>query len=359
MRLRKLHSLLLRRRGETSHDFLLSDDSFRFAAECERMRVDRNGSVVSLLLIELPKQHSSDEDVAFLARVLEGRLRVTDTPGILRDGRIAILLPDTAAEGAWKVAVDISDIYPPGPERPECNVLVYPDKSQQHQHAEEDHEISKAPQSGDAESSSEFFFAQAMPRWKRSLDVVGSLVGLVASAPVMLVAVAAIKATSQGPVFFTQEREGIGGTRFQMWKLRTMCKDAESQKKDLLQHSHQDGPAFKLKNDPRTTSVGKVLRWTSIDELPQFFNVLKGDMSLVGPRPLPTIESVACENWHRRRLSVMPGMTCTWQVSERGSVKFDEWVRMDIRYAQKKSLLEDMKLLIWTLPSLLVNKGMR
>ncbi len=347
------------RRSGATHDFLLTDENFRFAAECERMRVDRNGSVVSLLLVELPKQHSSEKDVAFLARVLEGRLRATDTPGRLRDGRIAILLPDTDAEGAWKVAVDISDVYPPGPDRPECNVLVYPDKSQQHQHAEEGREVSKAPRNGDAESSSEFFFAQATPGWKRSLDVFGSIIGLAASAPVMLVAAAAIKATSSGPVFFTQEREGIGGTRFRMWKLRTMCKDAESLKDDLLEHSHQDGPAFKLKNDPRTTAVGKVLRWTSIDELPQFFNVLKGDMSLVGPRPLPTIESVACENWHRRRLSVMPGMTCTWQVSERGSVKFDEWVRMDIRYAQKKSLLEDVKLLIWTLPSLLVNKGMR
>ncbi len=359
MRLRKLHSRILRGRSKSPHDFLLNENDFRFAAECERMRVDRNGSVLSLLLTKLPEQHSSDEDVAFFARVLEGRLRVTDTPGRLDDGRIAVLLPDTNAEGAWKVAFDISDVYPPGPGRPECEVLVYPDKSRQLEVEEMDEATEIAPRQSDEENSGEFFFSQAVPRWKRLIDIAGSIFGLTIGAPIILIAAAAIKVTSPGPVFFTQEREGRGGMRFQMWKLRTMCVDAEEQKKDLLKHSQQDGPAFKLKHDPRTTVVGKLLRLTSLDELPQFWNVLKGDMSLVGPRPLPTPESVACDNWHRQRLSVMPGMTCTWQVGERGNVKFDEWARMDIRYAQKKSFFEDARLLLMTLPSLLLNKGMR
>src|SRR4051812_36779479 len=123
---RNLHARVLVRRNAPQPDFFLSDREFRFAADCERMRVDRNGSVLSLLLIRLAQTKSGDKDVGFLARVLEGRLRLTDTPGVLDDGRVAVLLPDTNAEGAWKVATDISEVYPPGPERPECDVLVYP-----------------------------------------------------------------------------------------------------------------------------------------------------------------------------------------------------------------------------------------
>jgi lipopolysaccharide/colanic/teichoic acid biosynthesis glycosyltransferase len=138
-----------------------------------------------------------------------------------------------------------------------------------------------------------------------------------------------------------------------------MCVDAEDQKEQLLELSQQDGPAFKMHRDPRTTTLGRFLRWTSIDELPQFWNVLKGDMSLVGPRPLPTIESQACHGWQRRRLDVRPGMSCTWQVLGRGRVRFDDWVRMDLRYAARHSLWHDLKLVFITLPSLLFQRGMR
>ena len=357
--LRKMRRRAIKRREVTGQNLLLNDEEIRFAADCERMRVDRNGSVLSVLLIELSAQHSTDQDLAFLGRILEGRLRITDTPGRLNNGKVVVLLPDTNAEGAWKVALDISEVYPPGPERPECDVLEYPEKDLQQEFAESGQEGSENRRKGNADSSGETFFAEATPRWKRVIDILGSTFGLVVSSPVLLMAGIAIKATSPGPIFFKQEREGLGGARFKMWKLRTMCVDAEEKKKDLLEHSQQDGPAFKLKNDPRTTRVGKLLRWTSIDELPQFINVLKGDMSLVGPRPLPTKESVACENWQRRRLTVLPGMTCTWQVSSRGSVTFDEWVRMDIQYVEKKSLYEDIKLIVCTVPSLLLNKGMR
>ncbi len=351
-------------------DFLLDDEEFRFAADCERMRVDRNGSMLSLLLVRLHQQ--SLEDVAFFARLLEGRLRITDTPGQLKDGRVAILLPDTPAEGAWKVAADISEIYPPGPGRPECEVLVYPNSTHKHDRGREfdsteeespgeesEKEVGAGSSEQDSAPTEEFFFAKSRPLWKRSLDIVGGTVGLVASMPILVVAAASIKATSQGPAFFQQQREGHGGKPFTMWKLRTMQIDADEQKHELRKHSHQDGPAFKMKKDPRTTTVGKFLRWSSMDELPQFWNVLRGDMSLVGPRPLPVEESTACEGWQRRRLQVAPGMTCTWQVSERGSVSFDEWVRMDLRYAKQHSLVADMWLLLLTLPSLLLQRGMR
>ena len=366
-KLRTLHAQVLRWRKAPAGDFLLDDADFRFAADCERMRVDRNGSVLSLLLVKLNEERL--EDIAFFARVLEGRLRVTDTPGLLKDGRVAILLPDTGAEGAWKVAADISEVFPPGPGRPECDVLVYPNKDKESRASENqeqgppdkitEEEIASSQLEESPAATDEFFFAKSIPFWKRTLDIFGGTVGMLCSVPILFAGAIAVKATSSGPAFFRQEREGHGGKRFTMWKLRTMHVDAEERKQDLRKHSQQDGPAFKMKRDPRTTLVGRFLRLTSMDELPQFWNVVKGDMSLVGPRPLPTEESVACEGWHRRRLHVVPGMTCTWQVSERGNVSFDEWVRMDLRYAEKHSFVEDVRLMFVTLPSLLMQKGMR
>ena len=359
---RRSHARILTRRNAPQSDYLLNDRDFRFSAECERMRVDRNGSVLSMLLIRLAPPHDAPGDVAFLARVLEGRLRITDTPGRLDDGRIAVLLPDTDADGAWKVATDLSEVYPPGPERPECEVLVYPPRQRGRETMHVDLGESQAgtlPESVENAEGSEMFFARPTSKLKRAVDVAGATVGLALATPVVLAAAAAIKLTSPGPAFFRQEREGRGGRRFHIWKLRTMCLDAEHQKSHLLAHNHQDGPAFKMRRDPRTTRVGRFLRWSSIDELPQFWNVLRGEMSLVGPRPLPTDESQACLNWQRRRLDVLPGMTCTWQVSGRGRVRFDEWVRMDLRYAARPSMWRDFKLMLVTLPSVLIQRGMR
>jgi lipopolysaccharide/colanic/teichoic acid biosynthesis glycosyltransferase len=356
---RDSHARVLARRRQSGCDFLLSDNEFRFSADCERMRVDRNGSVLSLLLIELDRHRATTESIAFLARVLEGRLRITDTPGLLNDGRVGVLLPDTPAEGAWKVASDISDIYPPGPERPQCSVLVYPEEHGDRTREAINGEKTDTPPVVPEDISSDFFFVKPITLWKRAVDIVGATVGLVTSAPIILVASAAIKATSRGPAFFTQEREGQGGRRFRMHKLRTMSHDAESRQQEFLDQSHQDGPAFKMAQDPRTTRLGRFLRWSSIDELPQFWNVLKGEMSLVGPRPLPTHESLACLGWQRRRLCVRPGITCIWQISGRGNVRFDDWVRMDLCYIKRRSLLEDIKILMLTLPSLLFHRGVR
>jgi lipopolysaccharide/colanic/teichoic acid biosynthesis glycosyltransferase len=359
IRPRKLHARVLLGRIAPKHDFLLSDRDFRFAADCERMRVDRNGSVLSLLLIRLARSKATETDIGLLARVLEGRLRVTDTPGLLDDGRIAVLLPDTPAEGAWKVATDVSEIYPPGPERPECDVLVYPPHHRLREPLADDAEPVPAPPEAAELESTEFFFSKALPTWKRIIDVLGAAVGLLVTAPVVCVAAAAIKISSPGPAFFVQEREGRGGKRFHICKLRTMCVDAEEQKDELRPLSQQDGPAFKMKRDPRTTKLGRFLRWSSIDELPQFWNVLRGEMSLVGPRPLPTPESQACESWQRRRLEITPGITCTWQVCGRGKVRFDDWVRMDLRYAARPSFWSDVKLMFVTIPSLVFQRGMR
>jgi lipopolysaccharide/colanic/teichoic acid biosynthesis glycosyltransferase len=357
---RKLHARVFARRHAPSRDFLLTDRELRFAADCERMRVDRNGSMLSLLLIRLPRHKSTNSDIRFLARLLEGRLRITDTPGLLDDGRVAVLLPDTPAEGAWKVATDVSEVYPLGADRPECEVLVYPSRRRDREprDAELVEPVGASQDLVDGEPS-EFFFAKSIHPWKRFLDVIGAVVGLVLTAPLVLAAAVAIKASSRGPAFFVQQRVGRGGKQFAIWKLRTMCVDAELQMDELRPLSQQDGPAFKMKRDPRTTKIGRFLRWSSIDEIPQFWNVLKGDMSLVGPRPLPTAESEACEQWHRRRLDVLPGITCTWQVFGRGRVPFDDWVRMDLQYAARPSVLADLKLMFVTIPSLVFQRGMR
>ncbi len=203
----------------------------------------------------------------------------------------------------------------------------------------------------------EMLFARPMPAWKRAIDVIGSATALILAAPVMAVVAVAIKLTSTGPVLFTQPRDSIGGRRFTMYKFRTMSVDAEQQKAALRALSEQDGPAFKMTNDPRVTQLGKFLRKTSLDELPQLFNVLVGDMSLVGPRPLPCDESGRCEPWQRRRLDVTPGLTCIWQVRGRSAVTFCEWARMDIEYIRSRSLVNDVKLIAETVPAVALRRG--
>ncbi len=371
MKVLKTRRAGVQRSCESSHsDFLLSAATFERAAAGERMRVDRNGSVLSLLAIRpgapVAGQASS---VDLLRRILEGRLRLTDTPGWLRDGRIGVLLPDTTAAGAWKVAADICDVFAPGHRPPECEVMVYPDK--QGNDATKERESSVAIDampvgalavshvSTAASAPLDTMFVRATPAWKRAIDVVGATVGLLAAGPIIGAAAIAIRATSPGSVFFTQEREGLGGRRFNIYKLRTMRSDAESHKTRLRRRSEQDGPAFKMRRDPRVTAVGKVLRQTSIDELPQLWNVLRGDMSLVGPRPLPVDESQACTPWQRQRLMVAPGITCIWQVHGRSKVRFDDWVRMDLRYAQNRSFWNDLKLLVQTGPAVIFSRGPR
>ena len=158
-------------------------------------------------------------------------------------------------------------------------------------------------------------------------------------------------------IIFTQERAGLGGKPFKIYKFRTMIADAEKMKEALRKHSEQDGPAFKMKNDPRVTRLGRILRKTSIDELPQLFNVLKGDMTLVGPRPLPLKEADGCQQWQRRRLDVTPGLTCIWQVRGRSTVSFADWVRMDVAYIRRRTFFQDIRILLQTIPAVLLRRG--
>jgi exopolysaccharide biosynthesis polyprenyl glycosylphosphotransferase len=193
---------------------------------------------------------------------------------------------------------------------------------------------------------------------KRLLDVVISAVLLVILSPLALITAIAIKIYSPGPVHFVQERVGLNKRKFRLYKFRTMVDGADKKQSDLEGLNEVCGPAFKIKNDPRITPVGKILRKTSIDELPQLFNVLKGDMSLVGPRPLPVRDyNGFSEDWHRRRFSVRPGITCLWQCNGRSNVNFEHWMELDMEYIDNWSLQLDLKILLLTVPAVLKGSG--
>ncbi|KWT78181.1 sugar transferase [Candidatus Magnetominusculus xianensis] len=190
---------------------------------------------------------------------------------------------------------------------------------------------------------------------KRLIDIAGSLLLLMIFSPYMLIVAAMIVIDSEGGVFFSHRRCGRYGVEFTMYKFRTMVKNADSIKEELV--NEVDGPVFKVKNDPRITRVGKFLRKWSIDEFPQLINVLKGDMSLVGPRPLENKEMVGDENWKTVRLSIKPGLTGLWQVMGRDTCKFTDWVNYDIEYVKHQSLFLDIKILLLTIGAVLRRKG--
>jgi exopolysaccharide biosynthesis polyprenyl glycosylphosphotransferase len=200
------------------------------------------------------------------------------------------------------------------------------------------------------------------PSWrtaaKRAIDIACSALALVVLGPlVFLPAAIAIKLSAPGPIFFGQTRVGKHGRHFKMWKLRSMVVNAEKIRMDLQAANDMDGPVFKMKKDPRVTSVGRIMRKLSIDELPQLWNVLVGDMSLVGPRPAIGSEVAQYQSWQRRRLSVTPGLTCIWQVSGRNQIGFEEWMRMDLRYIDTWSLAQDLYLIAKTIPVAAVGYG--
>ena len=193
---------------------------------------------------------------------------------------------------------------------------------------------------------------------KRTLDIVISFLILIASAPVLGLVALAIATTSSGPVIFSQERVGLGKRRFQIYKFRTMVVDAESMQAALEHLNHASGPAFKVRRDPRVTRVGSFLRKSSLDELPQLVNVLLGDMSLVGPRPLPMRDYKGFSvDGHRRRFSVKPGITGLWQISGRSEITFDHWMKLDMDYIDQWSLWLDAKILLQTIPAVLRGAG--
>ncbi len=194
---------------------------------------------------------------------------------------------------------------------------------------------------------------------KRFIDIFCSALGIILLSPVFIIVGTIIKLDSKGPVIFSQKRVGKDGQKFKMYKFRSMVVNAEELKKKLMHQNEMSGPMFKMKDDPRITKIGKFIRKTSIDELPQLINVLKGEMSLVGPRPSLPKEVAQFEPWMMRRLDVKPGLTCYWQVSGRNNIDFDDWMKLDIKYVQDRSIKLDIKLIFKTFFVLFGDKNAR
>jgi exopolysaccharide biosynthesis polyprenyl glycosylphosphotransferase len=194
---------------------------------------------------------------------------------------------------------------------------------------------------------------------KRAIDVVGAMLVLVLTIPLLVAVSLLIRVSSRGPVIFRQVRSGFHGRAFRMYKLRTMVADAEQRRSEVLHLNEMDGPVFKATDDPRRTWLGRLIRRFSVDELPQLVNVIKGEMSLVGPRPLPLYEASRIKGVQRRRLSMRPGLSGLWQTRGRSAVDFDEWMRMDLEYVDQWSLALDLRILLVTIPVVLRGTGAR
>lgn len=192
---------------------------------------------------------------------------------------------------------------------------------------------------------------------KRIIDVIGSIICIVLVSPVLLVTAVLIKLESKGRILFSQTRIGLHGKEFKIYKFRSMVDGAEALRKNIEHKNEMSGPMFKVKDDPRITKIGRFIRKTSIDELPQLINVLKGEMSLVGPRPSLPSEVKEFEPWMLKRLEVKPGLTCYWQVSGRNSISFEEWMKLDIDYVNDINILLDMKLIFKTIILLFGDKN--
>jgi lipopolysaccharide/colanic/teichoic acid biosynthesis glycosyltransferase len=371
----------------------------------ERIRASRRGipfCVVSITLLDTKKATKCGK----LRRLLLRNLRTTDKKAILSKTEFAVLLVDTPMAGGRAVVERLTKLFSEQNLKVEMGLKVHEPSgsdgnfsdhdsfngssqeewSQQapittsdvlgsssqtvwssqrtslyeRRGRDDDAALEFTSRSGDELVSAEGPLLE--PAWvsgfvKRSIDVLASAIGLILVGPLLLLAMALIRLTSPGAAIFTQTREGLRGKPFTIYKLRTMVADAELSRQVLRELSHRDGPAFKIKSDPRVTAIGRFLRATCIDELPQLFNVLRGDMSIVGPRPLPWHESRACNHWHRRRLDVRPGLTCFWQIDKANVESFDDWMRLDLRYVDRGSLWVDMHLIYRTLLVILLGRG--
>ncbi len=373
----------------------------------ERARADRIGSTFCVVLYGLRGAREDHAGVAKLAETVASRARETDEVCLVGGRFVCAILPDTPAAGGRRFAESVHASLNGQAHRSSFQVLSYPSTPPGEAAADgaadqpmpaarrPAGDSTGAPAAGDgtaltyavdrgagaeaapllsdflrhvgsnrsvpcaddANASLDAVFAAPLPWWKRAMDLLTSALALLCLSPIISVVAAAIRITSGRPVIFKQRRAGLLGRPFEIYKFRTMVVDAERRQTELRRQSEQDGPAFKMTNDPRVTRLGKFLRKTSLDELPQLWNVLKGDMSLVGPRPLPCHEASACSQWQKRRLDVTPGITCIWQVKGRSRVTFPEWMRMDISYVRTRRLARDVSLLLLTVPAVLLRRG--
>jgi len=359
----------------------LPEAQFLACVRKERQRSDRSHAMLALVGIRLKKQGDSyDPGLDFAFESILRRVRSLDEVGWLEPGVVGLLLPETTKEGAWSLAKDLQRNDTTGYFRTaEISVYSYPDQPDsgpggngrgrrepsEHDGNPERRQPRVAREPVTTRVSAESHPTKPLvellldkePWWKRPIDVAGSAFGLLLLSPVMIGAALAVKLSSPGPVFYSSWRVTKGGRKFRFHKFRTMGVDAEKKKQELLGQNEASGPVFKMERDPRITPIGRLLRKSSVDELPQLWNVFVGDMSLVGPRPPIPEETLWYEPWQRRRLELKGGLTCLWQVSGRSNVSFEEWCRLDVKYHENRSFLGDLGILFRTLPAVFTARG--
>jgi lipopolysaccharide/colanic/teichoic acid biosynthesis glycosyltransferase/GGDEF domain-containing protein len=375
-----LNALIQSLRSKASQNSLLNRTEFRRELARERIRATRRAFPFCVLEISLkPNVQGADARSCRkqISQVLHRNVRLTDHKAQLSASEFAVLFTDTPEMGGRSAMSRLEALFVLKKVPVEMRLEVFDRES----FASDDESDSNGSSSSDSENRRRSdgrhdrqwrdvsggvdlgdevttTRVSAIGRMaKRGVDIVGATCGLIMTGPVILAAIASIRWTDGQSAIFKQTREGYRGRPFTIYKLRTMIVDAEAQQDALRDQSHRDGPAFKITNDPRVTRVGNFLRKTCLDELPQLWNVLKGDMSLVGPRPLPWHESRACQHWHRRRLDVRPGMTCYWQVQKDSIESFDDWMRLDLRYVEQLGLVEDIRLIVKTIAVPVLGRG--
>jgi lipopolysaccharide/colanic/teichoic acid biosynthesis glycosyltransferase len=367
-----------------------SVEEFQKNLQRERSRADRSGLIFSVLTISVEYLTDCQISVSNLIHFVLHRVRFTDYVGWFDEQNLGVLLPDTPESGGWKLAEDICLQVSATIPHLMCKVYSYPAQGpsfgeQEHPVGSEtanwspriemsspDSDPAATPPGGEGESTGskmvkaadrvntlwgiQPLFARRIPIWKRLLDIFGSLLALVLLAPLFAFIAVVIKIVSPGPVFFRQERIGYLGKPFRFWKFRTMTVDNNiAPHKEYMSHLiNNDIPMKKLDStdNPLIIPFGIFLRKSCLDELPQLFNVLLGEMSLVGPRPCLPYEAQQYLRWHARRFDSVPGMTGLWQVSGKNRTTFREMIRLDINYERQMSLWLDLKILLKTIPTI-------
>lgn len=332
----------------------LEPPSFFRTLAREKGRADRTEEALTLIVLGVTD--SFEEDREALLDYLQKRLRLTDELGWMDENHLVILLPATTGHEARIVAGSIKVAMGKARERFSC--IVYSDQPGSPEDLESEEEEVEL-WDGEIEPLSPLFLVP-MPKGKRALDMLGAGVLLLLALPIMLLTAIAIRLESRGPIIFRQTRVGQGGRSFTLLKFRSMVVDAEELQAKLADKNLRDGPAFKIENDPRITRIGRFIRATGVDELPQLINVLRGEMTLVGPRPPIPHEVHSYEEWQKARLRVVGGLTCIWQVDGRlENVSFRDWMRMDIRYGSQFSPVRDLGLIARTAWVVLFVRGDR
>jgi len=344
---------------------ILQKSEFLNRLRIEKRRADRSKSPLSIALLSFREEAVGDHPlIQELLKSLQKNTRETDIKGWVDHNVIGLLLPDTNEKGVQQFVNKI--VNGNGDVTYSVITGTYPDDLFHKLLVEEQDKPDFFP----IDLDKSFKTRKIQNALKRGMDIIGSLFGIFLSFPLMLGAALVIKITSPGPIIFKQYRFGKKGIRFLFYKFRSMQWNVDDQihreyvthlikgNLDKINQGDAERPLYKMKSDPRVTSVGKIMRKTNIDELPQFFNVLKGEMSLVGPRPPLPYEVEKYKPWHLRRiLEVKPGITGLWQVDGRSTTSFDDMVRLDLRYAQNWSLWLDIKILLKTVRAVIRPKG--